>query len=200
VIAKRVFDVLFSLLALGLLSPLLLLVALGVKLDSRGPVFFRQVRVGRHGREFRIFKFRTMREDAESSGPPITVGGDPRITGFGAFLRKYKIDEFPQFLNVLAGDMSVVGPRPEVPRYVAHYPADMRTTVLSVRPGVTDLASIEYRDENDLLAGAADPEAVYVKEVMTAKLAHYVRYVRERSFLGDICIVMRSFAAIFSSR
>lgn len=197
---KRAFDVFFSTGALLVLAPLLLIVALWVVLDSAGPVFFRQRRVGMRGREFQIFKFRTMRTDAQVNGPQITVGEDPRITRSGAFLRKYKIDEFPQFINVLIGDMSVVGPRPEVLRYVALYPSGTREMVLSVRPGITDLASIEYRDENELLGRSADPESTYVNVVMPAKLSYCERYVRERSFLGDMSIIKRSFAASFSRR
>lgn len=198
--SKRAFDIFFSAGALLVLTPLLLAVALWVRLDSAGPVFFRQRRVGMLGREFLIFKFRTMRIEAQAQGLQLTVGDDARITRSGAFLRKYKIDEFPQFINVLLGDMSVVGPRPEVPRYVALYPRDTRAVVLSVRPGITDLASIEYRDENDLLGRSADPESTYVNEVMPAKLAYCERYVRERSFIGDLTIIKRSFAASFSRR
>lgn len=197
---KRVFDVLFSSAALLMLSPVLLVVAVWVKLDSRGPVLFRQRRVGLHGREFEIYKFRTMRTDAETRGLQITVGADARITRSGAFLRKYKIDEFPQFLNVLFGDMSVVGPRPEVPRYVALYPAGTREAVLSVRPGITDLASLEYLDENLLLGRSADPEKTYVEEVMPAKLEHCMRYVRERTFSGDLRIIGRSVQVAFRRR
>ena len=198
--AKRAFDLVFSAAVLLLLSPLLLAVAVWIRLDSRGPVFFRQLRVGRHGREFRILKFRTMHVDAPSRGPQITVGRDPRITRSGHLLRKYKVDEFPQFINVLVGDMSVVGPRPEVPRYVAMYPPATRELVLSVRPGITDLASIEYRDENDLLGRSADPERTYVEQVMPAKLAFCERYVRERSFAGDLGIIGRTFAVSFVRR
>ena len=195
---KRAFDVFFSAGALLVLAPLLLCVAAWVKLDSPGPVFFRQRRVGWRGHEFMIYKFRTMRTDAETCGSQITVGADARITRSGAFLRQYKIDEFPQFINVLTGDMSVVGPRPEVPRYVALYPESLRELVLSVRPGITDLASIEYRDENELLGRSADPENTYINEVMPAKLAYCARYVRERSFAGDLRIIRRSFVASFS--
>lgn len=197
---KRLFDIVFSAGALLVLAPLLLAVALWIKLDSAGPVFFRQVRVGWRGREFRIFKFRTMRSDAERVGPQITIGADARITRSGAFLRKYKIDEFPQFINVLFGDMSVVGPRPEVPRYVALYPSDTRNLVLSVRPGITDLASIEYRDESELLGRSAHPDRTYVEQVLPAKLAFCERYVREHSLLGDLIIIKRSFQASFSRR
>lgn len=197
---KRAFDVLFAAAVLLLLSPLLLGVAAWIRFDSRGPVLFRQVRVGRGGREFRILKFRTMHVDAPARGPQITVGRDPRITRAGHFLRRYKLDEFPQFINVLVGDMSVVGPRPEVPRYVAMYPAATRALVLSVRPGITDLASIEYRDENELLGRSADPERTYVEQVMPAKLAYCERYVQERSFAGDIGIIGRTIAASFVNR
>lgn len=190
--SKRIFDFLFAAAALLLVSPVLLLSAVWIKLDSRGSVFFRQVRVGRAGKTFRIFKFRTMRVDAERHGPQITVGDDARITRPGHWLRRYKLDELPQFLNVLTGDMSIVGPRPEVPRYVALYSAEQRATVLSVRPGITDTASLEYRDENALLAGCDDPERVYVEQVLPAKLALCERYVRERSFLGDLKIVGRT--------
>jgi lipopolysaccharide/colanic/teichoic acid biosynthesis glycosyltransferase len=198
--AKRAFDIFFGTGALLVLAPLMLLVGLWIKVDSSGPVFFRQQRVGLHGREFAIYKFRTMRTRATPEGRQITVGADARITSCGAFLRKYKIDEFPQFINVVLGDMSVVGPRPEVPRYVALYPRATRDLVLSVRPGITDLASIEYRDENDLLGQSADPEGTYVAEVMPAKLAYCERYVRERSFVGDLAIIRRSFVASFARR
>jgi lipopolysaccharide/colanic/teichoic acid biosynthesis glycosyltransferase len=196
--AKRLFDILFSAGTLIVLLPLLLAVALWIKLDSPGPVFFRQVRVGRAGRPFRIYKFRSMRVDAPGLGPQITVGEDARITRSGTLIRKYKIDEFPQFINVLFGDMSLVGPRPEVPRYVGLYPPDVRDVVLSVRPGITDLASIVYRDESGLLGRSADPERTYVEEVLPAKLALCERYVRERSFLGDLAIIGRSMRVSFS--
>ena len=197
---KRAFDVFFSAGALVVLSPLLIVVALWVRFDSAGPVFFRQRRVGLSGREFDIFKFRTMAADVSASGPQITVGTDARITRSGAFLRRYKIDEFPQFINVLLGDMSVVGPRPEVARYVSMYPRATRDLVLSVRPGITDLASIEYRDESALLGRSGDPERTYVDEVMPAKLAYCERYVRERTFAGDLDIIRRSFMASFTHR
>lgn len=197
---KRSFDIFFATGVLLTLTPLLIVVALWVKLDSPGPVLFRQNRVGRRGRVFEILKFRTMRSDADRQGMQITVGADPRITRSGLALRRYKIDEFPQFFNVLLGQMSIVGPRPEVPRYVALYPERMREIVLSVRPGITDLASIEYRDESELLATSADPERTYVEQVMPAKLAFYERYVREHTFLGDLAIIRRSFAISFGRR
>jgi lipopolysaccharide/colanic/teichoic acid biosynthesis glycosyltransferase len=196
VTAKRLFDVAASLLGLLLLAPFLLLAALLVRLDSPGPALFRQERVGRNGRPFRILKFRTMCVDAESKGMSITVGADRRITRAGAFLRRYKLDELPQLLNVLRGEMSLVGPRPEVPRYVAMYPAEVRERVLSLPPGITDPASIVFRDEGEILAAASDPEAAYVREVMPAKLSHYLRYVEGRTFTGDLRIILDTLRAI----
>jgi lipopolysaccharide/colanic/teichoic acid biosynthesis glycosyltransferase len=194
---KRAFDIFFSGGALLVLGPLLLMIAAWVKFDSAGPVFFRQIRVGRGGEEFEIFKFRSMFLRPERSGPQITVGADARITRAGHFLRHYKLDELPQFLNVLFGDMSVVGPRPEVPRYVAMYPADLRDLILSVRPGITDLASIEYRDENRLLGASANPERTYIEVVMPAKLALCATYVKTHSFIGDLTIIGRSLQTAF---
>ena len=187
--AKRLFDLFAASLALLLLTPGLALIAVAIKLDSPGPVFFRQQRVGRRGVPFRIHKFRTMRADAEEGGPQITVGADPRITRAGHFLRRTKLDELPQLIDVIAGTMSLVGPRPEVPRYVAMYPDDVRSKVLSVRPGITDPASIAYRDESALLAAAADPERLYVDEVMPAKLRHAVRYVETMSLATDLRLI-----------
>src|SRR6185369_15412287 len=164
-IVKRYFDLFFSLLGVLLLAPLFLLIGLWIKVDSHGPVFFRQERVGRFGKSFRIFKFRTMCLHAEAKGRQITVGEDPRITRSGRFLRHFKLDELPQLLNVVLGEMSLVGPRPEVPRYVALYPANVREQVLSVLPGITDYASIEYKDENAILGRSADPDKAYIEEV-----------------------------------
>jgi lipopolysaccharide/colanic/teichoic acid biosynthesis glycosyltransferase len=188
---KRAFDMAASGLALVLLAPLLLLIALLVALGSPGGAFFRQLRVGRGGGEFRLLKFRTMRPGSEAHGQ-ITVGGrDARITRIGYLLRKTKLDELPQLVNILRGDMSVVGPRPEVPRYVALYNAEQRQ-VLSVRPGLTSLASLAYIDENEVLGRAADPERAYIEEVMPAKLALDLRYVRERSLGLDLRIIART--------
>ena len=205
--AKRLFDLIFAVAGLLLLSPLLLGIAVWIRLDSAGPVFFRQQRVGRFGVPFVIHKFRTMQDDASADvdaaadaaapGPQITVGADPRITRAGRSLRAAKLDELPQLLDVLAGTMSLVGPRPEVPRYVALYPAALRDKVLSVRPGITDPASIEYRDEAALLAAAADPERVYVEQVMPAKLRSAVRYVDERSLLGDVRVIAATVRALW---
>jgi lipopolysaccharide/colanic/teichoic acid biosynthesis glycosyltransferase len=194
--AKRIFDWLASSLGLLVLSPVLLVMALWIKLDSPGPVFFRQERVGQGGRVFRIHKFRTMVSDAERRGLQITVGADSRVTRVGKWLRKYKLDELPQLLDVWLGHMSLVGPRPEVPRYVACYPADLREVVLSVRPGITDRASIEFKDENEILGRAADPHKAYLNEVLPIKLSFYVEYVNTRSFIGDIFLILKTLTAL----
>jgi lipopolysaccharide/colanic/teichoic acid biosynthesis glycosyltransferase len=194
-LAKRLFDLLAAGAGVLLLAPLLLGVALWVKLDSKGPVLFRQVRVGRHGVPFEIVKFRTM-ADRRDAGPQLTVGQDPRVTRAGHFLRRYKLDELPQLFNVLEGTMSLVGPRPEVPRYVECYPPAVRNTVLSVAPGVTDLAAILYKDESTILGQARDPERAYVETILPIKLEYYQRYVRERSFWLDLCIIFQTLAAI----
>ena len=194
--AKRLFDLLLSSLGLLVLAPLLLLIALLIKLDSPGPVMFRQERVGRYGQPFRIHKFRTMRHEPAGQGLQITVGADRRITRVGGFLRASKLDELPQLLDVWLGDMSLVGPRPEVPRYVAHYPADVRDKVLSVRPGITDIASIEYRDESAVLARAADPEHAYIHEVLPHKLALAAQYVERSSLALDLWLIWRTLVAI----
>lgn len=194
--SKRLFDWVLSTLGLLVLGPMLLLLALLIKLDSRGPVFFRQERVGRHGQSFRIHKFRTMRHDPSGQGPLITIGADSRITRVGHVLRQSKLDELPQLLDVWLGDMSLVGPRPEVPRYVALYPADLRDKVLSVRPGITDIASIEYRDESRVLARAADPEQAYIHEILPHKLALAARYVDEASVWTDVRLIARTIAVI----
>ncbi|MGY4830604.1 sugar transferase [Sphaerotilaceae bacterium SBD11-9] len=188
--AKRLFDVLLAAIGLLLLSPLMLAIAVWIKLDSPGPVFYRQERVGRFGVPFRIHKFRTMTHG--SGGAQITVGQDARITRAGAFLRRVKLDELPQLIDVLQGTMSLVGPRPEVPRYVALYPTALRDKVLSVRPGITDLASLEYRDENERLARAADPEREYVDVVMPAKLQLAAHYVDRASLRFDLQLILRT--------
>ncbi len=203
--AKRLFDLLASGVGLLLLAPLLLLMALAIKLDSPGPVFFRQTRVGRHGVEFRIHKFRTMAHggcsaevDALAPEPQLTVGSDPRITRVGALLRRTKLDELAQLIDVLRGRMSLVGPRPEVPRYVATYPQGLRDKVLSVRPGITDPASLAFRDEATLLACAADPEREYVEVVLPAKLRLSARYVDEATLVGDLRLIVSTFRALCS--
>lgn len=193
--SKRLFDVLAAAGGLLLLAPALLAIALWIRLDSPGPALFRQRRVGRHGRHFDIYKFRTMAARPDE-GRQLTVGLDPRITRAGRFLRRTKLDELPQLLNVLEGTMSLVGPRPEVPRYVDRYPPAVRRTVLSVAPGITDLAAIQYKDESDILGRAQDPERAYVETILPVKLEYYQRYVRERSFWLDLRIIFRTLAAI----
>lgn len=188
-IAKRVLDVVCASLGLLVLGPLFLVIAVLIALDSPGPVFFRQERVGRLGRRFRIHKFRTMRATPIPAGPALTVGADPRITPIGAALRRYKLDELPQLIDVVRGEMSLVGPRPEVPEYVAHYSDEDRRVVLAVRPGITDRASLTFSDESALLATAADPQRFYLDTILPAKLQMYREYVASRTLLGDIGIV-----------
>ena len=196
---KHIFDFVSSLVGLVFLSPLFVVIAVWIRIGSSGPVFFRQVRVGCHGRPFRIFKFRTMYADAEARGRKITVGDDPRITRAGCFLRKFKLDELPQLFNVIKGEMSLVGPRPEVPRYVELYPEEIRRQVLSIRPGITDFASILYKDESTVLAGTADPDSAYVNVVLPEKLRHYVRYVSERTLWLDFKIILLTLMEIIRS-
>jgi lipopolysaccharide/colanic/teichoic acid biosynthesis glycosyltransferase len=198
--AKRLFDVSGAALMLLLFAPLMLIIALLVKLDSRGPALFRQIRVGRNGREFAVLKFRTMHVDTRSNGREITVAGDSRITRTGRILRTTKLDELPQLINVLRGEMSLVGPRPEVPRYVALYPPEVRDIILSVRPGITDEASIRFRSEAELLARSVDPERTYVQEILPAKLRLYASYARHHGVLSDIGILVRTVVAVLSGR
>ncbi|MGJ7915469.1 sugar transferase [Massilia sp. LXY-6] len=192
---KRLFDIAASLVGLALLAPLFALIALWIKVDSAGPVFFRQQRVGRWGLPFNIFKFRTMSTGTNETRQ-LTVGNDCRITRTGRFLRRYKLDELPQLINVLYGAMSLVGPRPEVPRYVDYYPPDARMIVLSVAPGITDWASILYREENQILGQATDPEKAYIDTILPIKISYYVRYVQERSFWIDLQIICKTLVAI----
>ena len=194
---KRLFDVVASGVGLLLLSPLFLLVAIWIKLDSPGPVFYRQVRVGRYNRDFRIFKFRSMRVGADK-GSLVTIGGrDPRVTRSGYFIRKFKIDELPQLINVFIGDMSLVGPRPEVRHYVNYWTKE-QLHVLDVRPGITDPASIKFRNENELLEKAEDPEKYYIEVIMQEKLRLYLEYVENHSFWYDIKLIFQTFAAIIA--
>lgn len=188
---KRVFDYLISLVGLIVLCPLLLLIAILIKTDSKGKVFFKQVRVGQYEKEFKIIKFRTMIVDAELKGMQITVGNDNRITKPGHFLRKFKLDELPQLINVLMGDMSFVGPRPEVPKYVSMY-NDMQKNVLKVRPGITDLASIEYRNENTILSQSNTPERMYIDEIMPRKIELNLEYIKHISLLYDIKLIFKT--------
>ena len=194
-IAKRAMDIVLSACALAVLWPLLLLIALAIWIDDPGPVVYRQVRVGRNGKTFRIFKFRSMVMDADKKGLAITVGRDSRITRVGAVLRKTKLDELAQLLNVLFGQMSFVGPRPEVPKYVELYTPYQRQ-VLLVRPGITDYASIAYRNENDLLAGAPNPETMYIEQIMPDKIELNMKYLREISPLADIRLILKTIVAV----
>ena len=190
-VVKRLFDLLASGLGLLLLFPLFLLLALLVKLSSPGPVFYRGMRVGKRGRPFKMLKFRTMVADAEARGLPLTVGGDSRITGVGRFLRKAKLDELPQLWNVLVGEMSLVGPRPEAQKYVDLYTDDQRK-VLELRPGITDPASIKYRNENEILAAAVDPEKAYIANIMPDKVRLNLSYASRASVLSDLGIIFRT--------
>jgi lipopolysaccharide/colanic/teichoic acid biosynthesis glycosyltransferase len=195
VLIKRAFDFISALIGLLVLLPLLISIALLIRMDSPGPALFVQDRVGRGGRLFRIFKFRTMTMGAEKRGQ-ITVGQDARVTRIGHALRRFKLDELPQLLNVLRGEMSLVGPRPEVPRYVACYPERVREMVLSVPPGITDWASIEFKEESVLLGRATDPERTYVEEILPIKLEYYLRYVAQRNFAVDLKIIFLTLFAI----
>lgn len=194
---KRFFDIISSGLGLIVLSPLFAVLAVWIKADSKGPVFYRQTRVGRNNRDFRLYKFRSMRPDSDKLGL-ITVGGhDPRVTRSGYYIRKYKLDEFPQLINVFIGDMSLVGPRPEVRKYVDMYtPEQMH--VLDVRPGITSLASIRYRNENEILAAADDPDKAYIEKVMPDKLAIDLEYVSKANLLTDISLIFTTFKAILT--
>ncbi len=194
-ITKRIFDIISSLIVLILLSWLFIIISIWILLDSRGGIFYRQIRVGKDGKEFGLFKFRSMRAGADKSGQ-LTVGNDSRVTRVGKFIRKTKLDEFPQLLNILAGHMSVVGPRPEVPKYVAMYNAD-QMKVLSVKPGLTDLASLQYFNEQEILGKSDDPEKTYINEVMPEKLRLNLKYVSERSFLMDISLIIKTIIRIF---
>ena len=196
---KRLFDLVFAALGLVLLTPLLLAAALWVVCDSPGPALFRQKRVGRAGRLFHIYKFRTMQQRADAHGPAITVGADARITRAGYWLRRTKADELPQLVNVLLGQMSLVGPRPEVPHYVALYPSDLRELILSVRPGITDHASIEFRDESTLLGQSSDPERTYVEEILPIKLRYAAQYARSHTLWADLKIIARTISALWSA-
>lgn len=194
---KRLFDIIASGIGLLVLSPLFLILAIWIKLDSKGPVFYRQVRVGLHNKDFRIFKFRSMRVGSDK-GSLVTIGGrDPRITRSGYIIRKLKLDELPQLINVFIGDMSLVGPRPEVRHYVNYWtPEQMH--VLDVRPGITDPASIKFRNENELMEQAEDPEKYYIDVIMQEKLKLYLDYVEHHSFFGDIGLIFKTFWVIIT--
>lgn len=196
---KRLFDIVASGLGLVVLSPLFLIIAIWIKLDSKGPVFYRQVRVGRYNKDFRIFKFRSMRVGADK-GSLVTIGGrDPRVTKSGYWIRKFKLDELPQLINVFIGDMSLVGPRPEVRHYVDYWtPEQMH--VLDVRPGITDLASIKFRNENELMEKAEVPEKYYIEAIMQEKIKLYLEYVEKHSFFYDLGLIFKTFWVIVKER
>ena len=199
-VLKRVLDVLGSIVGLLILWPFLLGIAITIKLDSPGPVFFRQVRIGRGGRPFRIFKFRSMVAGAPQLGKPITVRADSRITRAGAFLRSSKLDELPQLINVFWGDMSLVGPRPEVPEFMNLYTPEQRAIILSLRPGMTDYASILFRDESSILDGRDDPVEIYQREIMPIKFAYYERYNRDVGFINDVRIIIATVSLLAFKR
>jgi len=192
---KRIFDVLSSLIVLVVLFPVFIIISILIVLNSRGGVFYLQVRVGKDEKNFKLIKFRSMRRASDKSGQ-LTVGNDLRVTSIGKFIRRSKIDEFPQLLNVIAGDMSVVGPRPEVPKYVKLYTTEQKE-VLRVKPGLTDYASIEYMDEQVILGKSDDPEQTYIKEIMPAKLKLNLKYISERNFFLDLKLIMKTILKIF---
>jgi lipopolysaccharide/colanic/teichoic acid biosynthesis glycosyltransferase len=194
-VLKRLFDIIASIAGLMLLSPLFAVIAVAVKAHDGGPVFYRATRIGKDGRPFRLYKFRTMVIGADKLGPGITAGGDTRVTKMGRWLRRTKLDELPQLINVLAGDMSLVGPRPEDPRYVALYTPEQRK-VLAVRPGITSAASLAYRREEQMLGGA-DWEATYRGQVMPAKIAIDLEYMANRSFWSDLVLIIQTATALF---
>jgi len=195
--AKRLFDIIFSFLGLVLVSPLLLVITLLIKKESPGPVFYRGVRIGKGGRSFRIFKFRTMVKNAEELGGPSTAGDDPRLTKIGKFLKKYQLDELPQLINVLKGEMSLVGPRPEVKMYVDMMSDEERNTILSIQPGMTDLASLWNFHESEILKGSPDPEKTYLEKIRPEKIRLQMEYVKNRSFLLDLKIVLKTIFKLF---
>jgi len=198
-VGKRAFDLFWSALGLAVLSPVLALVALAVKLEDGGPVFFRQLRIGRRGRPFRIWKFRTMVVDADRQGRAITVGRDPRITRVGHRLRDTKLDEIPQLLNVFLGEMSLVGPRPEVPRYVELY-TEAQRAILALRPGITDLASIKYRNESDLLGAAENPDETYVQILLPDKIRINLAYASEAGLWSDFLVILATLGLFSAAR
>jgi lipopolysaccharide/colanic/teichoic acid biosynthesis glycosyltransferase len=193
---KRIFDIVASLIVLSVLFPFLLIVGLVIVIDSPGGPFYIQTRVGKNAKEFGLIKFRSMRPNADKSGQ-LTVGNDARVTKVGKFIRRFKIDEFPQLLNIIIGDMSIVGPRPEVPKYVALYSEEQRT-VLTVLPGLTDFATIEYIDEQEILGKAEDPEKAYIEKVMPDKLSLNLKYIDQANFWLDISLIFKTIGKIFS--
>jgi lipopolysaccharide/colanic/teichoic acid biosynthesis glycosyltransferase len=195
---KRLFDIISSLIGLIFISPIFPVVPILIKLDSKGPVFFKQWRIGKEGRQFKIYKFRTMVKDADKVGSLITAGNDQRITKIGKLLRRYEIDELPTLMNVLKGDMSIVGPRPEVPKYLHHYDRKYRE-ILSVRPGITDLGTLSFRDEARYL-NAQNYEDIYEKKILPQKLDLYLEYVHHKTFMFDLRIILKTVTLILKQR
>ena len=195
--AKRFFDLIFSTLGLIIASPLLAILSLAIKISSPGPVFFRGERIGKNGKPFKIYKFRSMVENAEELGGPSTASDDPRLTKIGLFLKKFQLDELPQLINVIRGQMSFVGPRPEVKMYVDMMTEEERNTILSVSPGMTDLASLWNFHEGEILKGSADPEKTYLEKIRPEKIRLQIKYVKERSFLLDIKIILKTILKAF---
>lgn len=196
--SKRVFDLFFSLLGVAILLPLFIAIAIWIKIDSPGTIFFRQVRIGRFGREFKIYKFRTMIQGAEKLGKQITIANDRRVTSSGRFLRKYKLDELPQLFNVIKGEMSLVGPRPEVPKYVALYTSEQRR-VLEVLPGITDLASMKFHNESELLQDMNNSENFYIHEIMPRKLELNMEYITRFSLVFDLVIILKTLKRVLAT-
>ncbi len=188
---KRIFDFIVSLCGLIVLSPIFTIVAILIKIEDGGSIFFKQTRVGQNGRLFKIYKFRTMIEKAEKIGPQVTKEDDPRITKIGRLLRKYKLDELPQLINVLKGEMSLVGPRPEVPKYTRFFEKDYKE-ILKVRPGITDYASLEYKEENKLLKGTDNPEKMYLEKILPKKIKYYKKYLNEMGLLTDLKLILKT--------
>ena len=194
---KRLFDIFFSFFGLILVSPLLLVSAILIKLTSPGPVFYRGVRIGRYRKPFKIFKFRTMMENAEELGGPSTAADDPRLTKIGKFLKKYQLDELPQLINIIKGEISLVGPRPEVKIYVDMIREEERNKILSIKPGMTDLASLWNFHEGEVLKGSLDPEKTYIEKIRPKKIRLQLEYVKNRSFLLDLKIIIKTILKIF---
>lgn len=194
-IVKRLFDIIASAFGLLILLPLFVIIAIWIKIDSPGPIFYKQIRVGKNNKDFSILKFRSMRVGSDK-GSLVTIGGhDPRVTRSGYYLRKMKLDELPQLINVLIGDMSLVGPRPEVRHYVNYWTTE-QMHVLDVRPGITDPASIQFRNENELMENAENPEDYYIHVIMQEKLKLYLEYVKNHSFLGDLGLILKTFSVV----
>lgn len=193
---KRLFDVVGSSVGIILLSPIFALIAVAIKLDSSGEVFFRQTRVGKGGHHFQVYKFRTMISNQSKTSAQITIMGDARITKIGKTLRHFKLDELPQLLNVFKNEMSLVGPRPEVPKYMKFYSKNQRNLILSVQPGITDLAAIEFRNESELLSKSEDPNQTYIQEIMPIKFKYYEKYIHNMSVTADIKIIINTIIAI----